>query len=163
MAAASAAPTRIALRLTAVQSASGSERPWNGALPARSRRSVRSSSGAALIAKSVSHTTSSAVATSDTTPQTTGRWPCGGTPFSTTPGAKRVRSEHRRGERPATRREALQRQVSDVERVRASVKHLLDDELRGRGRVHESVTGEAGRDVQTRDARHGTHDRMVVR
>src|SRR5439155_23237153 len=59
------APTRIALRLTAVHTASGSDSPWNGARPARSRPSVRSPSGAALIAKSVSHTTSSAVATKE--------------------------------------------------------------------------------------------------
>src|SRR5438309_9057508 len=49
-------------------------------------------------------------------------------------------SEHRRGERPPTADETLEGEVADVERVRAPVEHLLDDELRRRGSMHEPVT-----------------------
>src|SRR3981081_648983 len=162
IAATRAAPSRIALRLTAVHSASGSESPWNGARPARSSPSVRSPSGAALIAKSVIQTTSSAVATSDTTPHRNGRRPAGVTSSNTPVGAIGVRSDHRRGERPPAAGEALERQIGDVEGVRAPVEHLLDDELRGGGRVHEPVNRETSRDVEAGNAGHRADDRVVV-
>jgi len=59
--------------------------------------------------------------------------------------------------------ESLDREIADVERRRLAVEHLLDDELRRRGRVHESVAGEARGDVQTRRTRDRADDGMVVR
>src|SRR5687768_3065797 len=75
----------------------------------------------------------------------------------------RVGSEHCRGERLAAARESLERQIPDVQGVCATVEHLLDDQLRGRGRVHETVTGKAGGDVETRDPGYRADHRVVVR
>src|SRR6266511_4580945 len=72
-------------------------------------------------------------------------------------------SQDRRGERTATRLEPREREIGDIESVRTPVEHLLDDELRGRGRVHEAVARETRRDVQPAHAGNRAHDRMIVR
>ncbi len=116
IAATSAAPSRIALRLTAVQSASPSDNPWNGARPASSSPSVRSPSGAALMAKSVIHTTSSAVATSEARPHRKGRRPEEGTPLIHPPprNGSGQSTDAVKGRRPFTNRASERSAMSSV-------------------------------------------------
>src|SRR5258705_13597846 len=94
-----AAPTRIALRLTAVHTASGSERSRKGVLPANRRPSVRSPSLTVESAASVIHTTSTAVSTRLSTPQTIGE----------------RRSGDRGGERTPAGLETVEREGGEIE------------------------------------------------
>src|SRR5260221_3737191 len=80
------------------------------------------------------------------------------------PSIKRLRllSKDRRGERAAPGAEPLDREIADIEQRRLPIEHLLDDELGGRGRVHEAVAREPRGDVEARRPRHRSDDRMVV-